>query len=111
MWKDTQFGNLQEICYKILKGSIYWKSLKQDAENYLVAVLSTTVQNIIPGDAKVLKWVDMVIIGIKLFEFESHTQIRKMKGIIRISISIFIFKTNDYSLVKEISHVFKDSVP
>lgn len=53
----------------------------------------------------------MVIIGIKLFEFESHTQIRKMKGIIRISISIFIFKTNDYSLVKEISHVFKDSVP
>lgn len=59
-------GNSQKISYyKTLKGSVYWKTLKQDAENGLVAMFSATLQDTIPVDAKVLKPVDMVIIDIK----------------------------------------------
>lgn len=47
-------------------------------------MFSTTLKHTIPGDAKVLKPVDMVINRYQKFEFESNTQIRKMKGIISI---------------------------
>lgn len=46
-------GNSHKISYyKTTKGSIYWKSLWQDAENYSVAMFSTTLQDIIPGGCK-----------------------------------------------------------
>lgn len=64
MWKDTQY--LLEIHRKYhvtrqLNVLFIEKSLKQDVENDLVVRFSTTLQDIIPGDAKVLKPVDLVI--------------------------------------------------
>lgn len=59
-------------------------------------MFSTTLNHTIPGDSKVLKPVDMVINRYQKFEFESHTQIRKMEGIISI-----IFFKDDRLLTSE----------